>query len=178
MGSRNSTTWVPSGSTRPKDGTAGAPASEASRAHVEENRKSPPKNRAGTELGPAVLTSPATSITAPARSAWSPVFRQNAALSPALRLSITVAPARAGLSDLRLAYSDPAGAAVDVPAVTARWSRPGRPGVVPVALTRTGTGTHGGPRVVLPEPGTWQLEVVTRTSDLQSATTRFSVRIG
>ena len=133
------------------------------------------------EAGLAALVLVVTAVlvqTAPARSAWSPVFRQSAALSPALRLSITVAPARAGLSDLRLVYSDPAGAAVDVPAVTARWSRPGRPGVVPVALTRTGTGTHGGPRVVLPEAGTWQLEVVTRTSDLQSATTRFSVQIG
>lgn len=115
--------------------------------------------------------------TAPARSTYSPAFQQTAVLSPALRLAVTVEPARAGLSDVALTYTAGAGAFVDVPVVTARWTLPGTPDVVPVELTRRSVGHYERLRVLLPTAGAWQLEVVTRTDDLQTATTRFTVRI-
>lgn len=132
------------------------------------------------EAGTAAVVLAITAVlveTTPARVAYAPVFTDTAAVTGPLRVQVDVEPARAGLNDVHVYYTAEGGKAVDVPEVTARWTRPGSDDVVPVELARSSLGHYERLRVALPTAGTWRLTVTTRTSDVESTPTRFTVRV-
>ena len=115
--------------------------------------------------------------TTPADESYFPVFEQTMPVTSDLQVHVEVTPARAGLDDLHFTYTNGAGKPVDVTLVTARWTLQGGDDVVPVQLTRDGTGRYDRNQVELSTVGTWQLAVNTQTSDIDSWTTLFTVKI-
>lgn len=115
--------------------------------------------------------------TTPAEESYFPVFEQTRSVTDDLRVQVQVGPARAGLDDMHFTYSDSSGNPVDVTVVTARWTLQGGENVVPVQLKRSSTGHYDREQVELSTVGTWQLAVTTQTSDVDSWTTLFTVRI-
>ncbi len=131
------------------------------------------------EAGTAAVVLSVTAVlvaTTPARIAYAPVLTQTAQVSGALRVQVAIQPARAGLNDMHLSYTE-GGKAVDVQQVAARWTLEGGDDVVRVELSRTSLGQYERLRVTLPTAGTWQLYVTSRTSDIDAVTTRFTVRV-
>lgn len=114
--------------------------------------------------------------TTPARSAYAPVFSETKPVAGDLQVQVDVEPARAGVNDMHVYYTGAGGKAVDVEEATARWSG-GDGDVVPVALPRESLGHYEALRVPLTAPGTWQLELTTRTSDVTAHTTVLTVRV-
>jgi copper transport protein len=132
------------------------------------------------EAGTAAVVLSVTAFlveTTPARSAYAPVFSEVAAVDGPLRVQVDVEPARTGLNDIHVYYTAEGGKAVDVPEVNVRWTRDGTDDVIPVELERDTLGHYERLRVALPSAGTWQLAVTTRTTDIDSTTTRFTVRV-
>lgn len=115
--------------------------------------------------------------TTPARESYFPVSSQDAQVTSDLQMQVDVEPARAGLNDMSVSYQEKGGAAVDVVRVTASWRVEGGNTIVPVTLLRTAVGHYSLPRVQLPDVGTWRLAVDTQTSDIDSKTNLFTVRI-
>ena len=132
------------------------------------------------EAGTAAVVLSVTAFlveTTPARSAYAPVFSEVAAVDGPLRVQVDVEPARTGLNDIHVYYTAEGGKAVDVPEVDIRWTRDGTDDVIPVELERDSLGHYERLRVALPSSGTWELAVTTRTTDIDSAITRFTVRV-
>ena len=115
--------------------------------------------------------------TIPADESYFPTFAQRAAVTNALQVHVEVAPARAGLDGMHVLYTDNGGSAADVVQSTARWTLLGGDNVVPVRLRRTSAGHYDLDHVELSTVGTWQLAISTQTSEIDSSTTLFTVRI-
>ncbi|WP_188940046.1 copper resistance CopC/CopD family protein [Nakamurella endophytica] len=130
-------------------------------------------------LAAAVLVVAAILVgTAPARDSYVPTFTASAPATSSLTVDVSVAPAKSGLNDLQLTYTGPGGRPTDVVAATARWTQQGGgDAVVPVTLTRSGPGRYTITRVALPAAGQWQLAVTTQSSDIDSSTVLFDVRV-
>lgn len=129
-------------------------------------------------LGLAVLSITAVLVaTTPADKAYTPVFNQTATVMPDLRLHVEIEPARTGLNDMLFSYTNKAGKVVDVQQVTARWTEVHGSYIVPVQLTRTSLGQYDRRAVELPASGTWQLAVISQTSDIEALSTLFTVNI-
>jgi copper transport protein len=115
--------------------------------------------------------------TTPARTAYAPVFSETKSVSGDLRVQVDVEPARAGLNQMHVYYTGAGSKAVDVEEVTARFTRVGTTDVVPVAVPRDTLGHYEQLKVPLPDAGQWRLDLTTRTSDIDTSTTTFVIRI-
>ncbi|MCW2605655.1 MAG: hypothetical protein JWO60_348 [Frankiales bacterium] len=117
--------------------------------------------------------------TDPARVAYAPVFSQTADVNSAgqpLRVQADVEPATAGINAVHVYYTGTGSLAVDVPEVSARLiSTTGE--TVPVALPRKSLGHYEQLTVPLSSKGRWRLEIRTRTSDIDTTTTSFTVPV-
>lgn len=132
------------------------------------------------ETAVAVLILAVTSVLVgepPARDTYFPVVEQVGPAGPGLQATVTVDPARAGLNTVRVRYGDPAGRPVDVVRAGARWTSADGAYVVPTELVRDGPGAYAATGTALPVAGQWRLELTTRTSDINSTTTLFVIRI-
>lgn len=146
-----------------------------------------PSAGAVTRLRRGVLLEAATALvvlgvtailvaTTPARDTYIPTFRETAGVTGDLQVEVEVDPARSGLNNMHLSYTQ-RGKAVDVVKATARWTSADGGYVVPAELSRTSLGGYDFQRVQLPAIGTWQLALTTQTSDIDSHTTLFNVPI-
>ncbi len=115
--------------------------------------------------------------TTPARESYFPVFSGAATVTGDLQLRVEVTPARVGLNDMSVSYAAATGKAADVVQVTGRWTLQSGGTVVPVTLVRTAAGHYSLRHVQLPDVGTWQLAIDTQTSDIDTSTNLFTVRI-
>jgi copper transport protein len=115
--------------------------------------------------------------TTPARTAYAPVFSETKTVSGDLRVQVDVEPARAGLNQMHVYYTGAGSKAVDVEEVTARFTRVGITDVVPVAVPQDTLGHYEQLKVPLPDAGQWRLDLTTRTSDIDTSTTTFVIRI-
>lgn len=151
-------------------------------------KQAPPAEQSVARLRRSVLAEAALAVavlgltawlvgTAPARSAYAPVFTQTKEVTSGLRVQVDVEPARAGLNDMHVYYTAAGGKAVDVEQVAVRWTRSGTDDTVPADIPRDSLGHYERLRVPLPSAGTWQLAVTTRTSDIDAYTTRFTVQV-
>ncbi|HVE63984.1 MAG TPA: copper resistance protein CopC [Mycobacteriales bacterium] len=139
------------------------------------------------EAGVAALVLAVTTAlveTTPARSTYSPPFVAQERAGEDLDVMIRMAPARAGINTLTVTVTAPDGTRTDVPEVSARLEHSGgaghdagSPNVVTVALLRVSAGRYEQPRLVLPMPGTWQLELSVRTSEIDASTLVMDVRV-
>jgi copper transport protein len=93
-----------------------------------------------------------------------------------LTVQLDLDSARVGPNTLHVYLTTTGGRALDVPEVTARITRDGES--VPVAVRRESLGHYEATeRLVVPYAGTWVLEVVIRTSDIESDTVRQQLTI-
>ena len=115
--------------------------------------------------------------TAPGRESYFPVFDGAASVTSGVRMTVHTDPARTGLNRLTVGYANPAGQALDVVKVTARWASSDGADVVPVDLPHVGPGTYTANGVQLALIGRWQLAVTTQTSDIDATTTLFTVDV-
>lgn len=132
------------------------------------------------ETGLAVVVLAVTAVlvdTAPARESYFPVFEGTAVVVPGESLHVLIDPARTGLNQMTVDYSASTGRPVDVVQATARWTRKAGGDVVPVQLVRTAAGRYALSSVQLPSAGSWQLDITTQTSDIDAATSVFTVQI-
>jgi copper transport protein len=129
------------------------------------------------EAGIAAVVIALTSVlvqTTPARTAYAPTY-SGTSQAGALQVQVDVEPARAGVANVMHVYlQDATGKAVDVEEVRGRLLQGEQ--VVPVALPRESLGHYEQPRVLVDVGGEWRLELVVRTSDVDSATTTQTVR--
>lgn len=132
------------------------------------------------EAGLAVVVLAVTSVlvsTTPARESYFPTFSQSATVTGTLQMHITLTPARVGLNDMLITYTEPGTSPAAIVQVTGTWSLQGTDTTVPVTLVKTATGHYEGRRLQLPDVGTWQLAVMTQTTDIDVSTNVFTVRI-
>lgn len=117
--------------------------------------------------------------TNPARVAYAPVFSKTAEITDAgqpLRVQADVEPATAGINALHVYYTGAGSLAVDVPETTARLISPSGE-TVPVTIPRKNLGHYEQLTVPLSSKGRWRLEIRTRTSDIDTSTTTFTVPV-
>lgn len=94
-----------------------------------------------------------------------------------LQFQLEVKPARVGLNEMRLSYTD-GSRPTDVVRVTARWvGQDAGDFRVPARPLRAGPGRYEAGQILLPAAGTWQLAVTTQTSDVDATTTLLNVRV-
>ncbi|WP_032391696.1 copper resistance CopC/CopD family protein [Rhodococcoides fascians] len=139
----------------------------------------PLRRRIALESGVSLLVVAVTAVlvaTTPAKDSYFPVFEQSGPAADGLSVLVNVNPARTGVNAMRLEYTDGA-AAVDPVRVSARWTSETGEYLVPVEAAPTAPGRFDVAGVTLPVPGMWQLAVTTQTSDIDSKTTLFTVRI-
>ncbi|MDX6356562.1 MAG: copper transport protein, partial [Streptomyces sp.] len=93
--------------------------------------------------------------------------------------AFTLSPAQAGTpNEVQLRLTDPSGAAVDAPEVRVAFTLPAQNlGPIQVPLTRVSAGRWTATGVQLPLPGTWQLSVTVRTSDIDEVTVIRNVQV-
>ncbi|HET6859587.1 MAG TPA: copper resistance protein CopC [Streptomyces sp.] len=88
-------------------------------------------------------------------------------------------PARSGANTLHVWLERPNGRALDAPEVTVAFTEKKKAiGPLPAAPDRVATGHWSAAAVQLPMPGTWELEVMVRTSDIDQVTVKKNVKIG
>ncbi|MFC4034082.1 copper resistance protein CopC [Streptomyces polygonati] len=92
---------------------------------------------------------------------------------------LTLSPGRAGTpNEIGLRLTDPGDTPVDVPEVRLAFTLPAQHlGPIQVPLKHTGTGSWSATGVQLPLPGTWQLQVTVRTSDIDEITQTKNVQV-
>ncbi|HVE97869.1 MAG TPA: copper resistance protein CopC [Mycobacteriales bacterium] len=122
--------------------------------------------------------------TTPARSSYSPPFVARDRAGADRDIEVRIEPARAGLNELTVAVTGPDGSPADVAEVTARAVHShgpghdsGSPDVVSVSLPRVRRGHYAQPRLVLPMPGRWRLELIVRTSEIDASTLVYRVEV-
>jgi copper transport protein len=93
--------------------------------------------------------------------------------------AFTLSPARAGTpNEVQLGLTDPSGATVDAPEVRVAFTLPAQNlGPIQVPLNRVSAGHWTATGVQLPLPGTWQLSVTVRTSDIDEVTVIRNVQV-
>ncbi|MEN8649902.1 copper resistance protein CopC [Streptomyces sp. 21So2-11] len=88
-------------------------------------------------------------------------------------------PARSGANTLHVWLERPNGRPLDAPEVTVAFTEKKKAiGPLPAAPDRVATGHWSATGVQIPMPGTWQLEVMVRTSDIDQVTVKKNVKIG
>ncbi|WP_328466461.1 copper resistance protein CopC [Streptomyces sp. NBC_00448] len=92
---------------------------------------------------------------------------------------ITVTPGRAATpNQVQLVINGAAGTPVDVPEVRLAFTLPAQNlGPIPITLTHVGTGKWTASAAQLPLPGTWQMSVTVRTSDIDEVTETKNVKV-
>ena len=132
------------------------------------------------EAGIAAVVLAVTAVlvgSAPAKDSWFPTVQESATVTGALRFQVEVRPARVGLNEMRLTYTN-GSRPTDVVRVTARWvGQSAGDYQVPVRPLRAGPGRYDAGQILLPAAGVWQLAVTTQTSDIDATTTLLTVRI-
>lgn len=132
------------------------------------------------EAGIAVVVLAVTAVlvgSAPAKDSWFPTVQESATVTGGLRVQVEVQPARVGLNEMRLSYSN-SSRPTDVVRVTARWvGQDAGDYQVPVRPLRAGPGRYDAGQILLPAAGNWQLAITTQTSDVDATTTLLTVRI-
>ncbi|WP_335971656.1 copper resistance protein CopC [Streptomyces sp. CA2R106] len=93
--------------------------------------------------------------------------------------AVTVTPGRAATpNQVRLVLKNTAGTPVDVPEVRLAFTLPAQNlGPIPITLKHTGTGSWTASAAQLPLPGTWQMSVTVRTSDIDEVTETKKVKV-
>ncbi|WP_435127509.1 FixH family protein [Actinacidiphila sp. bgisy144] len=93
--------------------------------------------------------------------------------------AVTVTPGRAATpNQVRLVLKNTAGTPVDVPEVRLAFTLPAQNlGPIPITLKHTGTGRWTASAAQLPLPGTWQMSVTVRTSDIDEVTETKKVKV-
>jgi copper transport protein len=93
--------------------------------------------------------------------------------------AVTLSPAQAGTANVvQLRLTDPSGAPVNAPEVRVAFTLPAQHlGPIQVPLTRIGSGHWSATGAQLPLPGTWQLSVTVRTSDIDEVTVTRNVQV-
>ncbi|BBA98633.1 putative integral membrane protein [Actinacidiphila reveromycinica] len=93
--------------------------------------------------------------------------------------AVTVTPGRAATpNQVELVVKDAAGSPVDVPEVRLAFTLPAQNlGPIPITLRHTGTGRWTASAAQLPLPGTWQMSVTVRTSDIDEVTETKKVKV-
>jgi copper transport protein len=93
------------------------------------------------------------------------------ALRDSTQVRLRIDPATTGVNRVALTVRDARGLLRDVPEVRLRLSQPGL-GIDPmsVALTRTSPGQFSATGVQLPVSGTWQVDVLVRTTEIDQET--------
>jgi copper transport protein len=124
--------------------------------------------------GVAVVAVTAVLVGTPPASA-ARLASETAVVAGALRVQVDVDPARSGVNQLHVYYTGEGSKAVDVAEVRARFFHGGE--VVAVDVPRKSLGHYEELHVPLPASGTWRLELVTRTSDVDSHTTVLTFRL-
>ncbi|WP_434592232.1 copper resistance protein CopC [Streptomyces sp. A5-4] len=88
-------------------------------------------------------------------------------------------PARSGANSLHVWLERPNGRPLDAPEVTVAFTEKKKAiGPLPAAPDRVATGHWSASGVQIPMPGTWELEVMVRTSDIDQVTVKKNVKIG
>ncbi|MET9516239.1 copper resistance protein CopC [Streptomyces sp. NPDC002994] len=92
---------------------------------------------------------------------------------------IELDPARSGSNALHVWLERPNGRALDAPEVKVAFTHNAKEiGPLPAAPDRIGTGHWSATGVQIPLPGTWEIEVTVRTSDIDQVTVKKNVKIG
>lgn len=132
--------------------------------------------RRGTlaEVGLAAVVVLVTTVlvdTPPAASAYARPLSTVLEVDEDLTVQLDLDSARVGLNTLHVYLTTTGGKAIDVPEVTGRITRDGES--VPIDIRRISLGHYEATkRLVVPYAGTWNLEVVIRSSDIESDTVR------
>ncbi|MEV8307760.1 copper resistance protein CopC [Streptomyces flavidovirens] len=88
-------------------------------------------------------------------------------------------PARSGSNTLHLWLERPNGRAMDAPEVKVAFTNNAKEiGPLPATPDRIATGHWSANGVQIPMPGTWEVEVTVRTSDIDQVTVKKNVKIG
>ncbi|WP_028814707.1 copper resistance protein CopC [Streptomyces flavidovirens] len=88
-------------------------------------------------------------------------------------------PARSGSNTLNLRLERPNGRAMDAPEVKVAFTNNDKEiGPLPATPARIATGHWRANGVQIPMPGTWEVEVTVRTSDIDQVTVKKNVKIG
>jgi copper transport protein len=132
------------------------------------------------EAGIAVVVLAVTAVlvgSAPAKDSWFPTVLETATVTGGLQVQVEVRPARVGLNEMRLSYTN-GSRPTDVVRVSARWvGQAAGDYQVPARPLRAGPGRYDAGQILLPAAGTWQLAITTQTSDVDATTTLLTVRI-
>ncbi len=115
--------------------------------------------------------------TPPARTTFAEPFSEVVALDNGLSVQVDVEPLRVGVNQTHVYFTGEGSKAVDVAEVSARFLHRDSGDVVPVDVNYASLGHYEQTSVVLPYPGEWRLELITRTSDVDAATRIFTVRV-
>jgi copper transport protein len=107
--------------------------------------------------------------TPPARTAYAAPLVTIKEIGPDTRVQIDLDSARVGVNPLHVYLTGPGGKAIDVPEVTARLSHPDG-GSLTIPLPRESLGHYETYRLAVPYAGTWRLDVMVRTSDVDVET--------
>jgi copper transport protein len=114
----------------------------------------------------------------PIRLTESSTFTAELRLDGGGRVQVDVNPARVGTSRLAVQVRDEAGRPWDVPEVTSALTLPAQGlGPLPVTLDRLGPGSYASAALSLPTPGTWDLRVSVRTSEVDITTVQTQVSV-
>ncbi|WP_203910717.1 copper resistance CopC/CopD family protein [Rhizocola hellebori] len=136
-----------------------------------------------TAVAVLALTSVLVSTPPGSRPTTAPIAASTAteatlSLPGGARVSVTLDPARVGVSRLALSVRDKAGTDWDVPEVSASLSLPARSiGPLPVALSRLQAGRYQSQSLSLPAPGGWRLRISVRVSDFDQHTVETEVTV-
>jgi copper transport protein len=115
--------------------------------------------------------------TTPARSAYAPMFVGRATVIGEIDVEVQVEPARAGVNAMHVYFTGAGGKAVDVEEVRAVLIHARSGDRVDVDVPRDSLGHYEQLRVALPASGDWRLDLFTRTSDIQSTTSTFTIPV-
>ncbi len=140
---------------------------------------SQPGRAAEEQKGLAAAPAPSSSTAGPEQIAVTLPYDTGGANGKGVA-GVTVAPGRAGTpNEVHLLLTSGKGVPVDVPEVRLAFTLPARHlGPIPVTLKRIDTGHWTATGVQLPLPGTWQMTVTVRTSDIDETTVAKNVEVG
>ncbi|MGW2953617.1 copper resistance CopC/CopD family protein [Streptomyces eurythermus] len=88
------------------------------------------------------------------------------------KADIVVDPGRVGANAVHVTVTDPSGTLLDVPEIRAALTSSGGIGPLPVPLRRASEGHWTVSGFQVPTPGTWELALTVRTSDIDQITLR------
>jgi copper transport protein len=115
--------------------------------------------------------------TPPARTTFTQPNSEIVALDDGLALQVDVEPLRVGENQTHVYFTGEGSKAVNVEEVSARFVHLEGGDVVPVEVNYASLGHYEAKSIVLPFPGQWRLELLTRTSDINAETSVFTIRV-